>query len=742
MTKRIGRYEIKSEIGRGGMATVYRAFDPFFERDVAIKILPKEFLHDPQFRVRFDREAKTIASLEHPSIVPLYDFGEEDGQPYIVIRLMTGGTLANRLQHGPLPISDIVNLISLVASALDAAHSRGIIHRDLKPGNILLDQYGSVFLSDFGIARLAEAGSPTITGLTGSAIIGTPIYMSPEQIQGEKIDGRSDIFALGVILFHMLTGQLPYKTDTPTQAIMANILEPVPSVLNLRPDLPPGCEDVVQKALVKDRDKRFATAGEMAIALQAAIYGEINGIPLYPLGQPLQSSFLKKPPIFPVFLRNWAIVLYGIIGLTILGGIYYKISSPSLMKPIKQTQEFATLQTNTKIEYFPSEPSILPNINAVTQNPAVISSPETTLTPSKSGIPIIAGADKIAFLNANDIWLMNMDGSGLKQLTKDKSDKSNLQWTNDGAAINYIVGKCVMSVDIKTGNINDLACFEAADQLNDFKISPNNQEVAIILNNKLYIVPFDIERLKQVRSRSDLQAMGFCEYTSPYDYKKITIKTMSWSSHNQRVAVNMQGYLALGVDKSEKRDIIQLLDNSPDPNGKCKRYLPVIDQFPYYLSDTLQIIANRFLIKGYEEKPVFQNFAWDGNFLFAFVGNKHNDGFGDLYIYNSESRTADLAVNPIESACCYRDPQWSPDGRYLFFVFQNENPKDKNNILFYLIKYATFGAGEKYEPIPLEDALFKSPTEKPMPILRPAKISESATNLSTPTTQISQTPTP
>lgn len=155
------------------------------------------------------------------------------------------------------------------------------------------------------------------------------------------------------------------------------------------------------------------------------------------------------------------------------------------MKPMTQTQEFATLQTSTIIEFFPSEPSILPNINAVTQSPAVISSPDTTLTPSKSGIPIIAGADKIAFLNANDIWLMNINGSGLKQLTKDGSGKSNLQWTNDGAAINYIVGKCIMSVDIKTGNINDLAYFEAADQLNDFETSPNNQEVAIIFNNKL-----------------------------------------------------------------------------------------------------------------------------------------------------------------------------------------------------------------------------------------------------------------
>jgi serine/threonine-protein kinase len=742
MTKKIGRYKIKSEIGRGGMATVYRAFDPYFERDVAIKILPKEFLHDPQFRVRFDREAKTIASLEHPSIVPLYDFGEEDGQPYIVIRLMTGGTLANRLQHGPLPIQDIVNIISSVASALDAAHARGIIHRDLKPGNILLDQYGSVFLSDFGIARLAEASSSTITGLTGSAIIGTPIYMSPEHIQGEKIDGRSDIYALGVILFQMLTGQLPYKTNSPTKAIMANILEPVPSVLNLSPDLPPACDDVVQKALAKDRDKRFATAGELAIALQAAIYGEIHGIPLYPLKHPLQPSFFKKTSIFTILPRNWAIVVYGIVSLALLVGIFYVISAPSLMKRNTQTQEFTTPQISTEIGFIPPKPTIIPNTNAVTQIPVVITTQETTLTPFQSEIPIIAGADKIAFLNTNDIWLMNMDGSGLIELTKDGSDKSKLQWAEGGDAINYIVGKCVKSVDIKTGDIKDIACFEAADQLNDFEISTDSQEVAIILNNKLYIIPYNIEKLKQVRSRSDLEALGTCEYTSPYDYKKIKIKSIHWSSLSQRVAVVMEGNLALGIDKYEKRDVVQLLDNSPESNGICKRYLPVIDQFPYYLSDTLQIIANRFLIKGYEENPVFQNFTWDGDFLFAFVGYKRHKGFGDLYIYNSESKTADLEVNPINGACCYRDPQWSPDGRYLFFVFQNEDPMDKNKILFYLIKYATIGAGEKYDPIPIENTFFNDPTEKPNPILRPAKTIESLKNSSTPIILNSQKPTP
>ena len=204
--QKFGRYEIKAEIGRGGMATVYHAYDPRFEREVALKVLPREMLHDPQFRTRFEREAKTIAMLEHPAIVPVYDFGEEDGQPYFVMRYMTGGSLSDRMKHGPMTIQEVAHLFERLAPALDEAHAKGIIHRDLKPGNILFDQYGEPYISDFGIAKIAA----TQTNVTGSAIVGTPAYMSPEQAQGEGIDGRSDIYGLGVILFEMLTGQQPY----------------------------------------------------------------------------------------------------------------------------------------------------------------------------------------------------------------------------------------------------------------------------------------------------------------------------------------------------------------------------------------------------------------------------------------------------------------------------------------------------------------------------------------------------
>jgi serine/threonine-protein kinase len=265
--KRIGRYEIKGEIGRGGMATVYLAQDPRFRRDVAIKVLPRQFTHDPQFRIRFEQEAQMIAALDHSAIVPVYDYGEEDNQPYLVMRYMPGGSLADRLKDGPLPLLEVVKIMTRVAQALDRAHSMGIIHRDLKPGNILFDQYGDAFLADFGIAKMAEATA----ALTGSGIIGTPAYMSPEQVRGEKVNGRSDIYTLGVILFEMLTGHQPYQADTPIGMAFKHVHEPIPRLLDAKEDLPPTLELAIRRAMAKQSDERFSTASDMA----ASILGDI-----------------------------------------------------------------------------------------------------------------------------------------------------------------------------------------------------------------------------------------------------------------------------------------------------------------------------------------------------------------------------------------------------------------------------------------------------------------------------------
>jgi serine/threonine-protein kinase len=265
--EKIGRYEIKQEIGRGGMATVYEAYDPRFERTVALKMLPREFMHEAEFRARFTREARTIATLEHPAIVPVYDFGEEDGQPFLVMRLMTGGSLSDRLVEGPIPIDEAAVVLKRLGSALDRAHSMGIIHRDLKPSNVLFDQYGDAFLADFGIVHV----SSSTNALTASgSLVGTPTYMSPEQVYGDKqLDGRSDIYALGVILFQMLTGNTPYDADTPARMMMKHVMDPVPEILSVRPDLPPACNDIINKAMAKERDSRFSTATDLSSALTA-----------------------------------------------------------------------------------------------------------------------------------------------------------------------------------------------------------------------------------------------------------------------------------------------------------------------------------------------------------------------------------------------------------------------------------------------------------------------------------------
>ena len=283
----IHRYQIRATLGIGGMSTVYRAFDPQFQREVAIKVLPRELLHKEEFLTRFRREITTITTLEHPAIVPVYDFGEAEGQPYLVMRLMSGGSLKDRLEKGPLSLDEIARLFSRLAPALDYAHQQGVIHRDLKPGNVLFDKHGEPHLADFGIVRLVG----TTNTLTGEGFVGTPAYMSPEQGRGQKdIDHRGDIYALGAMLFEMLTGRVPYESDTPTGQIIQHITEPIPNVLSLRPTLPKDCQRIVARAMAKQPYDRYATVGELSAALGAVASGK-------PLPKPRPTK--PRPTLMP-----------------------------------------------------------------------------------------------------------------------------------------------------------------------------------------------------------------------------------------------------------------------------------------------------------------------------------------------------------------------------------------------------------------------------------------------------------
>ncbi len=260
MLSKIGRYEIKEKLGEGGMAVVYLAYDPNFERSVVVKVIKRDYSDESEFRARFSREARIIAALEHEAIVPVYDFGEHDGQPFLVMRRMTGGTLADRM-GGPLALGDAARIVERIADALDYAHSQGVVHRDLKPGNILFDGLGKAYLSDFGIAKLAQA----TTKLTGAAIIGTPAYMSPEQMRpGQSVDGRSDVYSLGVMVFELLTGRLPYDSQDMFGMMYAHVNEPPPDIRKVRPDLPYESDPFIQRAMAKKPGDRYQTTSELA----------------------------------------------------------------------------------------------------------------------------------------------------------------------------------------------------------------------------------------------------------------------------------------------------------------------------------------------------------------------------------------------------------------------------------------------------------------------------------------------
>src|SRR5215216_577386 len=224
---KVGRYKIKSELGRGGMATVYRAHDPSSNREVAIKVLPPEMLRNLVTRARFKRELKLVASLEHPAIVPVYDVGEDDDQPFFVMRYMSGGSLAAMIKRQRFSLSDAAVIIERLASALDHAHSKGIIHRDIKPDNVLFDAGNHPYLSDFGVAKFAE----TAVSATGHDVMGTPAYISPEQARGENVDHRADIYGLGAILYEMLTGKRPYPGDTVIGVAVQHLNDPIPDIL-------------------------------------------------------------------------------------------------------------------------------------------------------------------------------------------------------------------------------------------------------------------------------------------------------------------------------------------------------------------------------------------------------------------------------------------------------------------------------------------------------------------------------
>src|SRR4051812_13175401 len=279
-TRLSGRYRLDAQIGAGGMSTVYRAFDTTLERVVAVKLMHREIASDSDQLERFRREARAVAQFSHPHIVGVIDAGEDDGRPYIVFEYVEGETLKDRIRRaGRLPVDESLAYAIEITRALGAAHRHGIVHRDIKPQNVLVDEEGQAKVTDFGIARTLEDDGLTADG----RVLGTTDYVSPEQALGHAVDGRSDVYSLGVVLFEMLTGSVPFHGENQVAVAMKHVREELPDVQALRPGISAGLARIVDRATDKNLARRYPDAAAMvrdledALAIEASRAGQATG---------------------------------------------------------------------------------------------------------------------------------------------------------------------------------------------------------------------------------------------------------------------------------------------------------------------------------------------------------------------------------------------------------------------------------------------------------------------------------
>jgi hypothetical protein len=342
---RIGPYEVLGQLGAGGMGEVYRARDARLGRDVAIKVLPRSVASDADRLRRFEQEARVTGSLNHPNIVAIHDFGTHDGMPFVVMELLDGSSLQDRLRSGPLPQSKAIEYAFKIATGLAAAHEKGIVHRDLKPANVFLTNDGQVKVLDFGLAKLerselvgaTHSTAPTAGGETQPGmVLGTVGYMAPEQVRGQPVDHRGDIFTFGTILYEMLTGQRAFRRDSAVETMHAVLREDPPPFVAAGRNIPPGLERIVLRCLEKEPEQRFHSARDLAFALDA-LSASSSALSQAGLAPPMEPAAAR-----PRSRRTLAMVLGGcaaVVAIALLGTRFFGGGSPP--------PAFATLTVKT-----------------------------------------------------------------------------------------------------------------------------------------------------------------------------------------------------------------------------------------------------------------------------------------------------------------------------------------------------------------------------------------------------------
>lgn len=674
--KTLGQYEIRKLIGKGGMSSVYLAYQPSMDRMVAIKLLPPEFLHDSTFLTRFQQECRVVARLEHLHILPVYDVGSQDGIPFIVMRYLQGGTLADLIAKGRMDVKEAARLITQIADALDFAHGAGVIHRDMKPSNILLDENRNAFLADFGIARLTAQHA----SLTGSRIIGTPPYIAPEMVhKGQEVTYLSDIYALGVIAFEMVTGRPPYADPDPMKVLMMHVMEPVPSPRAFNPSLGVAVDSVIRRCLAKTADERYQKASNFARALTEAAsmesvtmptpteeskgvsLGEVNTIrtPSPPSGiimgdtgehaaptiRPSRSGTKEaakknatpspprqKPARAGCASRWWIFALAGLGALGVLFALRGRITT--FLENRADRQEAGATET---------------------------SPPANQETPLPVAGPSLADM-QLAFASNRDgdyeIFIINGDGSGLTQLTSNEAYDFDPTWSPDGERILFasdLSGNSEIMVMLSDGN-NPMNLTNHPAKDSDPDWSPDGGLIAFSSDRD---GDFEIYVMRQ--DGSDLQQITFNDRN---DYAP------SWAPDSRRLIY----YSQEGMNEMTAEIFLYDLDG----NGQARRITSNdwLDKWPawapegprFAFTSGAGLAAGRRAVfltpidfnpekltpgEGKDDDP-----AWspDGRFI-AYDTDQGSDGFFNLFIINIETREV---IRLTETLANDVSPAWRP----------------------------------------------------------------------------------
>jgi hypothetical protein len=568
----LGPYRIVEQVGLGGMATVYKAYQPSMDRYIALKILPAHYARDPKFIERFIREARTIARLEHKHILPVYDFGEEGGITYLAMRYLDGGTLKDVLALSRLTLADAAEIMSQVCSALDYAHRQDVVHRDVKPSNIMIDDEGAAYLTDFGIAKVLESADD----LTGTGrLIGTPAYMSPEQVMGQPLDGRSDIYALGIILYEMVTGRVPYRAETPMATALAHVHEPLPLPHEIDPNVPEPIEAVVLKALAKEPGDRYQTANQLSAAFNQAVAEanvdlaqitlrevavearQVRASQIATYSTPV-GPFTPPPPAeptAPAWQRLWPLLVGG-LALLIAVGVMIATLTGRVNMPEK-TQESAAVRTKEPAEEatekatekpteearegptFTPTPDLLAAARLVkpclgTQELCITDGYGQTVSridvsdagfpngldrpswsPDGTRIVFTACWESCAIVNDGDIYIVNVDGSGLVQLTSGGTNDLYPTWSPDGEVIAFHRNCAVNRIQPDGIGLLELAREPLCAQLMSW--SPDGEWLAFVHDNprnvyepsSLWIVRRDGTDLQMLYEGIEWSSLGY-----------------------------------------------------------------------------------------------------------------------------------------------------------------------------------------------------------------------------------------